>query len=45
MSYEADLYTNYYLNQAGSGFSNIYSAPAYQKGLGIGTEFQFMVKL
>lgn len=36
MTTEEDIYTQYYLGQAGSGFSNIYSAPAYQKGLGIG---------
>lgn len=32
-----DAYTEYYLNQAGSGFSNIYAAPVYQKGCGIGS--------
>lgn len=32
-----DVYTEYYLNQAGSGFSNIYAAPVYQKGYGIGS--------
>lgn len=32
-----DAYTEYYLNQAGSGFSNIYAAPVYQKGYGIGS--------
>lgn len=32
-----DIYTEYYLNQAGSGFSNVYSAPIYQKGYGIGS--------
>lgn len=32
-----DVYTEYYLNQAGSGFSNIYSGPVYQKGYGIGS--------
>lgn len=36
MSSEEDIYTQYYLNQAGSGFGNIYNAPAYQKGFGIG---------
>lgn len=32
-----DIYTYYYLNQAGSGFSNVYSGPVYQKGYGIGS--------
>lgn len=32
-----DIYTAYYLNQAGCGFSNVYSAPIYQKGYGIGS--------
>lgn len=32
-----DIYTEYYLSQAGSGFGNIYSAPVYQKGCGIGS--------
>lgn len=32
-----DIYTDYYLSQAGSGFSNIYSGPVYQKGNGIGS--------
>lgn len=32
-----DIYTEYYLNQAGSGFSNIYAGPSYQKGYGIGS--------
>ena len=36
MEYEADIYTAYYMRQAGSGFSNIYSAPAFQRGMGIG---------
>lgn len=34
---EHDVYTEYYLNQAGCGFSNIYSGPIYQKGYGIGS--------
>lgn len=34
---EHDIYTEYYLNQAGSGFSNIYAAPSYQRGYGIGS--------
>lgn len=34
---EYDVYTEYYLNQAGSGFSNIYAGPAYQRGYGIGS--------
>lgn len=34
---ENDIYTEYYLNQAGSGFSNIYAAPSYQRGYGIGS--------
>lgn len=34
---EHDIYTEYYLNQAGSGFSNIYAGPAYQRGYGIGS--------
>lgn len=32
-----DIYTDYYLRQAGSGFSNVYSGPIYQKGSGIGS--------
>lgn len=32
-----DIYTDYYLSQAGSGFSGIYSGPVYQKGYGIGS--------
>lgn len=34
---EHDVYTEYYVNQAGSGFSNIYAGPAYQRGYGIGS--------
>lgn len=34
---EHDVYTEYYLNQAGSGFSNIYAGPSYQRGYGIGS--------
>lgn len=36
MGTEADIYTAYYMAQAGSGFSNIYSSPAFQRGMGIG---------
>lgn len=32
-----DVYTQYYLNQAGSGFGNVYSGGVYQKGHGIGS--------
>lgn len=32
-----DIYTDYYLQQAGSGFGNVYSGPIYQKGHGIGS--------
>lgn len=35
MSSEADLFTSYYMRQAGSGYSNIYSSPAFQRGGGI----------
>lgn len=34
---ETDLYTTYYLNQAGSGYGGIYSGPVYQRGYGIGS--------
>lgn len=34
---EYDIYTAYYLNQAGCGFSNVYAGPMYQKGYGIGS--------
>lgn len=30
-------YTAYYLNQAGTGYSNYYSGAAYQRGFGIGS--------
>lgn len=33
----ADVYTEYYLNQAGSGFGNVYASGIYQKGHGIGS--------
>lgn len=33
----ADVYTDYYLNQAGSGFGNVYASGVYQKGHGIGS--------
>lgn len=36
MSPETDIYTAYYMRQAGSGYSNIYSAPAFQRGMGVG---------
>lgn len=36
MATETDIYTAYYMRQAGSGYSNIYSSPAFQRGLGIG---------
>lgn len=32
-----DVYTEYYLNQAGSGFGGVYSSGLYQKGHGIGS--------
>lgn len=32
-----DIYTEYYLSQAGSGFGSVYSGPIYQKGHGIGS--------
>lgn len=38
MSTEADIYTAYYMSQAGSGFGNIYSTPAFQRGMGIGNK-------
>lgn len=36
MATESDIYTAYYMQQAGSGFSNIYSSPTFQRGMGIG---------
>lgn len=33
----SDVYTEYYINQAGSGFGNVYSSGVYQKGHGIGS--------
>lgn len=36
MSTETDIYTAYYMRQAGSGFSDIYTSPAFQRGMGIG---------
>ena len=33
----ADVYTDYYLNQAGSGFGNVYASGVYQKGHGVGS--------
>lgn len=32
-----DIYTSYYLNQAGTGFGNVYAGNAYQRGHGIGS--------
>lgn len=32
-----DVYTQYYLNQAGSGFGSVYAGGVYQKGHGIGS--------
>lgn len=32
-----DIYTEYYISQAGSGYSNVYAGPIYQKGSGIGS--------
>lgn len=32
-----DVYAEYYLNQAGSGFGNIYAGPSYQRGYGVGS--------
>lgn len=32
---EHDIYTDYYLNQA--GYSNIYAGPSYQRGYGVGS--------
>lgn len=32
-----DVYTTYYLNQAGSGFGGVYTSGLYQKGHGIGS--------
>lgn len=34
---EVDLYTDYYVNQIGTGIGSIYAGPAYQKGYGIGS--------
>lgn len=33
----SDVYTAYYLNQAGSGFGGVYTSGLYQKGHGIGS--------
>lgn len=35
--YNYDPYTEYYLNQAGSGIGNVYAGCVYQKGHGIGS--------
>lgn len=32
-----DIYTHYYLNQAGTGFGSVYSGNVYQRGHGIGS--------
>lgn len=32
-----DIYTHYYLNQAGTGFGSVYSGSVYQRGHGIGS--------
>lgn len=32
-----DIYTYYYLNQAGTGFGSVYAGSAYQRGHGIGS--------
>lgn len=32
-----DVYTAYYLNQAGSGFGGVYTSGLYQKGHGVGS--------
>lgn len=32
-----DIYTHYYLNQAGTGFGSVYAGNVYQKGHGIGS--------
>lgn len=32
-----DVYTNYYLNQAGTGFGSVYAGNVYQRGHGIGS--------
>lgn len=34
---EVELYTDYYLNQIGTGIGGVYTGPAYQKGYGIGS--------
>lgn len=41
MGTEADIYTAYYMRQAGSGFSDIYSSPSFQRGMGIGKLYKF----
>lgn len=32
-----DIYTSYYLNQAGTGFGNVYAGNVHQRGHGIGS--------
>lgn len=34
---DSDVYTEYYLRQAGSGFGGVYTSGLYQKGHGIGS--------
>lgn len=34
---EEELFTRYYLAQAGAGFGDFYSGPIYQRGYGIGS--------
>lgn len=34
---DIEVYTNYYINQAGGNFNNFYSGPIYQRGNGIGS--------
>lgn len=34
---DIDIYTSYYVNQAGGNFNNFYSGPIYQRGNGIGS--------
>lgn len=51
MEFEDDIYTAYYMRQAGSGFGNIYSGPSFQRGMGIGMKlgiliiFNFFIKI
>lgn len=34
---DIDLYTDYYMNQIGTGIGSVYAGPAYQKGYGVGS--------